>query len=62
MHKYKEPITPDYDFRGPRDELEQGMIDTFLIIGLSKGTIVFVKLDNLLNIYARFSIHRQAIS
>jgi hypothetical protein len=36
-------------------------MDTFLVIGLNKGTIIFVKVDNLEAIYARFSIHRQAI-
>lgn len=58
LHKYKEPAMPDYYFRGPRREVEAGLLDKFLVMGLSKGTIVFVRLDNLENIYARFSIHR----
>lgn len=32
-----------------------------MVIGLSKGTVIFVKMDNLSHIYARFSIHREAI-
>ncbi|CDW78455.1 wd repeat-containing protein 87 [Stylonychia lemnae] len=35
--------------------------DKFLVFGLSKGTIVFISVDNLELIHARFSIHRQAV-
>ena len=31
--------------------------DEFLIMGLSKGTIIFVRVDDLESIYARFSVH-----
>jgi hypothetical protein len=32
-----------------------------LVIGLSKGTVIFVKVNNLSHIFARFSIHREAV-
>ena len=35
--------------------------DNFLILGLSKGSIIFVKVDELDVIFARFSVHRQKI-
>lgn len=57
MHQYQEPLEPDYKFVGEEDN--EGLPpDKFLIIGLSKGTVCFVRLDNLESIYARFSIHR----
>ena len=31
------------------------------MIGLSKGTIIFIKVNNLSHIFARFSIHREAV-
>jgi len=34
-----------------------GKNDKFLVVGLSKGMIIFVRVDNLDHIYARFSIH-----
>ena len=61
LHKYKEPTCPDYDFIGTMDEINNCELDTFLIIGLSKGTIVFVRVNNLDHIYSRFSLHRQAV-
>jgi WD40 repeat protein len=54
-----EPHTPDYNFI--QNEHDEQILDQFLVIGLSKGTIIFVKMDNLSHIYARFSIHREAI-
>ena len=35
--------------------------DFYLCLGMSKGTIIFVRVDNLEYIYSRFSIHRQSI-
>ena len=35
--------------------------DDYLIMGLSKGTIIFVKVDDLESIYARFSVHNQQV-
>ena len=35
--------------------------DDYLIMGLSKGTIIFVKVDDLESIYARFSVHSQQV-
>ncbi len=35
--------------------------DLYLVMGLSKGTLVFISVDNLEQVYARFSIHRQQI-
>jgi hypothetical protein len=54
-----EPVDPDYEFI---EDLDGGpILDQFLVIGLSKGTVIFVKVNNLSHIYARFSIHREAI-
>ena len=36
-------------------------VDNYMIIGLSKGTIIFVQVDDLEAIYARFSVHHQQI-
>jgi hypothetical protein len=33
-----------------------------LVLGLSKGTVIFLAVDQLDTIYARFFFHRQAIS
>ena len=58
LYKYREPTDPEYQFiQDPHD----GDIDQFLVIGLSKGTILFVKVNNMDHIFARFSIHRQAV-
>ena len=37
-------------------------VDRFLVFGLSKGVVVFVAVDQLDLIYARFFFHRQAIT
>lgn len=55
LYKYMEPTVPEYDFI---DDPNGDMIDKFLVIGLSKGTVIFVKVNNLDHIFARFSIHR----
>ena len=64
LHKYQEPAPgeADYEFVGTREELENDLLDTFLVVGLSKGTVLFVRVNNLDHIYARFSIHRQAVT
>jgi hypothetical protein len=36
--------------------------DNFLALGLSKGTVIFIDVQNLERVYARFSFHRQAIN
>jgi len=36
--------------------------DDFLVAGLETGTIIFIKMSNLEQIYARFSVHRHAIA
>lgn len=56
LHRYKEPTNPAYTFVE-----QEGDTDRFLVIGLSKGMIVFVRVDNLDHIYARFSIHQAAV-
>lgn len=61
LYKYREPVDPDYQFIQDPDDPDEGNIDQFLVIGLSKGTILFVKVNNMDHIYARFSIHRQAV-
>ena len=35
--------------------------DNFLIMGLSKGSVIFVKVRDIENIYARISVHRQEV-
>jgi hypothetical protein len=52
-------VNGDYQFI--KDEDGGPILDQFLVIGLSKGTVIFVKVNNLSHIYARFSIHREAI-
>ena len=52
QHRDKEPINPAYASID-----QEGDTDRFLVIGLSKGMIVFVRVDDLDHIYARFSIH-----
>ena len=32
--------------------------EQFLVMGLSKGSVVFVKVNHIEHIYARFSIHK----
>lgn len=39
-----------------------GFRDQFLVLGLSKGTFLFIDVDNLESIYSRFSVHRQAVN
>lgn len=34
----------------------------FLVFGLSKGTVIFLPIDSIDMIYARFSFHRQAVT
>lgn len=41
---------------------EESKTENFMMLGFNKGTFVFVNLDNLEEMYARFSIHRQAIT
>ena len=59
LHRYQEPINPAYTFVD--QEGDKQFTDKFLVIGLSKGMIVFVRVDNLDHIYARFSIHQSAV-
>ena len=58
LYKYREPAHPDYNFIQDPDGED---LDQFLVIGLSKGSIIFVKVNNLDQIYARFSIHREKV-
>ena len=58
LYKYREPSHPDYEFIQDPDGED---LDRFLVIGLSKGSIIFVKVNNLDQIYARFSIHREEV-
>ena len=37
------------------------MTDRFLVLGLSKGTIIFLAVDKIERIYARLSFHSDAI-
>ena len=38
------------------------MTDRFLVFGLSKGSVIFLDIDKIDTIYARFFFHRQAIT
>ncbi len=40
----------------------KNMTDGYVVLGLSKGTVVFLQVDDLELIYARFSFHRQAVT
>ena len=40
---------------------EESKTEDIMVLGFSKGTFAFVHVDNLESIYARFSIHRQAV-
>jgi hypothetical protein len=41
---------------------EEGqLIDSFMVFGLSKGTVVFVQSDKTLEIYCRVSVHQERI-
>jgi len=62
LYKYKGPLNPDYKFCGTSEAVKNEELDCFLVIGLSKGTVIFVRIDNLDYIYARFSLHRQAVT
>lgn len=35
--------------------------EKFLVLGLSKGSVIFVHVDSLEKIYARFNVHKQQI-
>ena len=35
--------------------------ERFLVLGLSKGSVIFVQVDSLEKIYARFNVHKQQI-
>jgi hypothetical protein len=50
------PQSEDLDF-----DAETDADDNFLAIGLTKGHIIFVRLDMSSYIYARFAIHRQSV-
>ena len=45
-------VSDDCDLKDSQDS------DTFLVLGLSKGTLIFLQICDLDSIYARFSIHR----
>ena len=36
-------------------------VERYLVIGLSKGSVIFVQVDNIEKIYARFNVHKQQI-
>ena len=50
------------DYRIPAQGTDEGdEVERFLVIGLSKGSVIFVKIDQIETIYARFNIHKQQI-
>lgn len=58
-----EPIEPDSPQSEDLDFENEGGIDpdcndNFLVLGMSKGHVVFIRLDMNKYIYARFAIHR----
>ena len=40
----------------------EGLIDRFIVLGMSTGSVVFLQVDQMDLIYARISIHREAIT
>ena len=58
LFMYIEPANYDYEII---KDLSNGKSDQFLVYGLSKGSVIFVKVNDLDHIFARFSIHREAI-
>ena len=48
LKRYETKVEPDYT-------------DKFLVCGYSKGSIIFVKIQDMERIYTRFSIHREAV-
>lgn len=61
-------IPPKYDCEVVHDEsmsrdysIEENKNEDMMVLGFSKGTFVFVHVKDIETIYARFSIHRQAI-
>ena len=43
------------------DEEFDEEVENFLLMGLSKGSVIFVKVHKIELIYARFSVHKQGI-
>ena len=43
------------------DEEFDEEVENFLLMGLSKGSVIFVKVQKIELIYARFSVHKQGI-
>jgi WD40 repeat protein len=58
IHQYREPANPDYPYVGAPEDREE----TFLVLGMNKGMVLFVKMNNLDHIYTRVSIHRQCVT
>ena len=42
-------------------EEQDDTAEKFLVMGLSKGSVIFVKVKHIEHIYARFSVHKQQI-
>ena len=59
--KFDCEIFNDRGGKGGKSEYDVDYADKYLILGLSKGTVVFVHVESLEQIYARFSVHRQGI-
>ena len=39
----------------------EGLVDRFIVLGLSAGTVIFLQVDEIDLIYARVSVHREAV-
>jgi len=39
----------------------EGLVDRFIVLGLSAGTVIFLQVDQIDLIYARVSVHREAV-
>lgn len=47
--------------RNTAENQDDAEIEKFLVAGLSKGSVIFVKVTKIEHIYARFSVHKQQI-
>ena len=59
--KYDCEVLQDQAMKGREELIEDTGEENMIVLGFSKGTFAFVPVDQTDKIYARFSIHRQAI-
>lgn len=52
----------DKNYREQHEKYPENKTHRFIVLGLSKGTVIFLPIDQTDLIYARFSFHRQGIT